>query len=369
MSDNNFVKSYKLYAVTTDPVHIGTGGYTIGRVDNTIVRDPITKIPKIPGTSIAGTWRYYMALELLSWFKEEEKGEKYRSDRKSRKTQKMVVLSLDKAPDWVKSFDNNCWSCMNCAGQDEKPQESVKTQEDDHNKSSHCGRCIVCKSFGFAKNDRAEQGLLSFADMNILLFPVYTRFGTKWVTSYRVLEEAGLNSSEPQEQNDFVLSDSSCQTVKDHINLGWLFLPVKKEKLQVNLPQLSRSIDIKDLIIVPDTILSQIINSNLEVRTSVSIDPNTGAAKQGALFTSEAIPRATILYGNVSIFDRAHAGNIANKYPKIALVKDALDTSKKYYQTLGIGGMTTRGFGRMILSELMIEVIEGGKDGTETTSN
>ena len=37
----------KVYALSTDPIYIGTGGYTIGRVDNTIVRDTITKIPKI----------------------------------------------------------------------------------------------------------------------------------------------------------------------------------------------------------------------------------------------------------------------------------------------------------------------------------
>jgi CRISPR-associated protein Cmr4 len=28
-------------------------------------------------------------------------------------------------------------------------------------------------------------------------------------------------------------------------------------------------------------------------------------------------------------------------------IKDALCTSRQYYETLGIGGMTTRGFGRM----------------------
>ncbi|MBX0310527.1 MAG: hypothetical protein JHC31_01775, partial [Sulfurihydrogenibium sp.] len=67
MSD--FVKNYQVFAMTTDPVYIGTGGYTIGRVDNTIVRDPITKVPKIPGSSLAGVWRYYVALEIFSKIK------------------------------------------------------------------------------------------------------------------------------------------------------------------------------------------------------------------------------------------------------------------------------------------------------------
>ncbi|RKY56316.1 MAG: type III-B CRISPR module RAMP protein Cmr4, partial [Candidatus Neomarinimicrobiota bacterium] len=47
--------------MTTDPVHIGTGGYRLGRVDNSIVREPGTRIPKIPGTSLHGAARSYAA--------------------------------------------------------------------------------------------------------------------------------------------------------------------------------------------------------------------------------------------------------------------------------------------------------------------
>src|SRR5579883_2650390 len=42
-----------------DPVHIGAGGYQLGRVDMTVVREPSTGIPKIPGTSLAGAIRAY----------------------------------------------------------------------------------------------------------------------------------------------------------------------------------------------------------------------------------------------------------------------------------------------------------------------
>lgn len=44
-------KRQRYLLMTTDPVHIGTGGYRLGRVDNSIVREPGTRIPKIPGTS------------------------------------------------------------------------------------------------------------------------------------------------------------------------------------------------------------------------------------------------------------------------------------------------------------------------------
>src|SRR5436305_7205059 len=48
--------------MTIDPVHIGAGGYRLGRVDMTIAREPGTNLPKIPGTSIAGATRSYAAM-------------------------------------------------------------------------------------------------------------------------------------------------------------------------------------------------------------------------------------------------------------------------------------------------------------------
>ncbi|WP_421658969.1 RAMP superfamily CRISPR-associated protein [Leptothermofonsia sp. ETS-13] len=54
-------KRQRYLFMTLDPVHIGTGGYRLGRVDNSIVREPGTKIPKIPGTSLHGAARSYAA--------------------------------------------------------------------------------------------------------------------------------------------------------------------------------------------------------------------------------------------------------------------------------------------------------------------
>ncbi len=108
-------------------------------------------------------------------------------------------------------------------------------------------------------------------------------------------------------------------------------------------------LNLDDIVIVPDSLIAQIINSNLEVRTSVSIDPITGAAKEKALFTSEAIPRGTIFCGEVRGFKREGGENL----PELNDIFCALDDSKQYFNSLGIGGMTTRGFGRMeILSDL-----------------
>jgi len=51
------MKQHRLYLYALDPTHIGAGGYRLGRVDNTIMRDAGTNLPKIPGSSINGVTR------------------------------------------------------------------------------------------------------------------------------------------------------------------------------------------------------------------------------------------------------------------------------------------------------------------------
>lgn len=68
------------------------------------------------------------------------------------------------------------------------------------------------------------------------------------------------------------------------------------------------------------------------------------------MFTSEAIPRGTIFYGKIRIFDRSAYNEVDEKItdlPSIEQLTTALEDSKHFYETLGIGGLTTRGFGRM----------------------
>jgi CRISPR-associated protein Cmr4 len=58
-------KSFEVFGflgMALDPIHAGTGGTRLGRVDGTIVRDPVTRIPKIPGSSLAGVMRAYTAM-------------------------------------------------------------------------------------------------------------------------------------------------------------------------------------------------------------------------------------------------------------------------------------------------------------------
>jgi len=350
---NKFDKEVKIYGMAIDPIYIGTGGYTIGRVDNTIVRDPITRLPKIPGSSLAGTWRYYVALKIHEFFKDD----KMRIKKSERKDKKLEDIFIQNSPKWVVEFEGNRYSGIKCAGQDELPTDTF--EESKEKGTAHCGHCIICKGFGFSKKDLSWQGMIYFSDLNILFFPVFTRFGTMWITTKEILRRTRLCddiTTGGETGGNVCVALDKIENGKEngYINLGWIYLPYVVENISIKIgdTQLDNfELDIKKVVIVPESLFSQIVNSNLEVRTSVSIDPITGAAKEGALFTSEAIPRGTIFYGDLRIFDKSAFEGIdkIEDLPDYSMLKEALDNSKHFFETLGIGGMTTRGFGRLKL--------------------
>ena len=243
-------ETYRYFLLTLDPVHIGTGGTRLGRVDMDIVREPGTRLPKIPGTSLHGAIRAYAA---------------------------------------------HRYGKPQCAGQGQ--QEGRK----------HCGQptCPICYTFGYARDkDRGRAGVVAIGDARILLFPVYSMVGPVWVTSPTALADAGFgkHTVRPNRTKWGGQSNGELPTDKP-INLGWLM--VEREGDLPNIPwPAGISDEIKyRTVLVSDKLFSQIVNSNLEVRTSVSINPETGAAEEGALFTYEAIPRATVLWMDVVVSD------------------------------------------------------------------
>ena len=298
--------------MSMDPIHVGTGGYRLGRVDLSIVRDPLSGVPKIPATSLAGPARAFTALQTG----------KYR---------------------WK---DNNVE--YSCAGRGGERGEK------------HCGRhdpaCPVCIPYGFSKKAFSFQGLAQFFDSYIVFFPVATMAGPVWVTCPDSLKFS--EKTLPKIARDKFLPLGTV----DNKRLNFGFLLLKKEEEQSldlgnalsNVPQY-----IKDKsVLLSDGCFPKVVNANLEVRTSVSIDPATGAAEKGALFTYEAIPRATvfrseILYNDPQNF-RVNGKEIkieesdSSKVPAdIEWVKRHVEKGLDLFQVFGIGGMNTRGMGRL----------------------
>lgn len=325
------MKPEKYFALALDPIHIGTGGYRLGRVDNTIVRDPATNLPKIPGTSIEGCCRTYAYYEELN--------------KENRKRDSSYFIEPKKE----------------CATGKETP----------------CGRCRICVTFGYTNAENREievdskkkkipeslHGMVQFSDARILFFPVYSMLGPVWITYPSVLKEFGIEAN---------VNDEKIKTKLDteKLNLGWVYLE-KEDNFELNSDKFAKiPSEIKErIVLVSDKLFSQIVNSNLEVRTSVSINPETGAAEERALFTYEAIPRGTVLWFDivylpvdkfgcyVAFKDKDEEGKEKGERANLEKhIKPVVKNGLKLFETLGVGGMGTRGFGRL-------KVLNLGKGG------
>jgi CRISPR-associated protein Cmr4 len=306
-------KPYRVTGMAVDPIHVGTGGRRLGRVDQSIVRDPVTRVPKIPGSSLAGVYRAYCAMH-------------QQSSAPSRQIDGKPKLYY---PD--------------CAGQG---------QPDPQGKGGHCGQgdCPICTVFGFARSAGGGfAGLAAFSDAQVLLFPVATREGPVWITCPAAMRLVCENY--PDVEDNIILRSQKGSA----LNLGWLLLQVKQygndqdPQSKLNEFQIPEYI-CRRLAVVSDKLFSHIVNSNLEVRTSVSINPETGAAEEGALFTYEALPRSTVLLWEVICKNPKHF-KVDNGNVEAAKTKDdvfeVVKTAHPYLQCLGIGGMGTRGMGRL----------------------
>ncbi len=327
--------------MTIDPVHIGAGGYRLGRVDNSIVREPGTHVPKIPGTSLHGAARSYAA----------------------------------------------------------RIYESLASAGQKHDKVNCPATDPVCYTFGYIQGDESgedsgEDGAVSYSgvinvfDAHVVLFPVHSMAGPVWVGTPERLKGAGFTfGALPESQDDDQVLFSWDR--KSPLNLGWLMLRAGGQ-VSVTAPSSwhgERWDVVKGrIVVVSEMLFSHVVNSNLEVRTSVSIDPERGAAEDGALFTYEALPRATFLAMDVVVDDYRQAfpgmtrlgqwlgtngplspeekkrlekqgwkdSGVTDAHAKLRTLNldwpdsaAVLSAGLRMIEWLGVGGMGTRGFGRI----------------------
>lgn len=358
MASHSF-ETYSCVGMALDPIHVGTGGSRLGRVDLAIMRDPVTQIPKIPGSSLAGVLRAYVAME---------KG----------KYPQCAGLGQPKS------------STSSSSGTSETSTSSTNKKQD--NSTGHCGQpdCPVCTVFGFARgigDTGGFAGLAAFSDMHILLFPIATNQGPRWLTCPLVLHQTVIPcwnlASLDNETTVYMAPNNNAQqeNTNDYIKLGWLYLPVKRDwdsfsgvrsKIQdFKVPEYICN----NLAVVSDKLFIHLVNNNLEVRTSVAINPQTGAAEEGALFTYEALPRGTVLYWELTCRHPQHfkIKMEKNNEQEISAVKSPEDVAIKvslghtYLEHLGIGGMGSRGMGRLrvLYPEKCKEKAENGEEATE----
>ncbi len=299
------VKTKRYVIMTADPLHVGTGGYRLGLVDQSIVREPGTNLPKIPGTSLHGAIRSHAAY---------------------------------------------LYNKSQCAG-------SSTGQEKD---KKHCAsdKCPICSTFGYVTDvSTGNKGVVSISDARILFFPVYSMKGPVWVTTAQTLKETGV-PVELDPESAFTTMENTNQ-----INLGWLMVEIKGAvDITSDFLASPEWNTIKErIVIIPEELFSLVVNSNLEIRTSVSIAPETGAAEDRALFTYEAIPRSAFLWFDAVQDDYRkkfpptekayHKENGDNAGEPLTfpwnMPIDVVTAGLELAEHLGIGGMGTRGFGRV----------------------
>ncbi|SDX84639.1 CRISPR-associated protein, Cmr4 family [Acetomicrobium thermoterrenum DSM 13490] len=281
----NNLDSKRVFARAIDPIHIGAGGYRLGLVDNTIIRDPATDVPKIPGSSIAGVAREYYT---------------------------------------IYEMEKEC------------------TLTDEAEKRKHAEE----KAKGIF-GDENKKGKLRFYDGQIILFPVSSQQGTVWITTKELMEywfneaksEGDNRINIPKKVSDEAYVVKGIKEDSSYLNLGWLLLETEKVDFDCSrCIALPKEIDswAGKIVIISEKLFSHVVNDNLEIRTSVKIDPSTGAAEPGKLFTYEAISRGTVFGFEIGV-------------DKDADVTEILNQVNPYFKFIGIGGMGTRGFGRLEL--------------------
>lgn len=296
------MKERRLYLYALDPTHIGAGGYRLGRVDKTILRDAATGLPKIPGTSINGVVRT------------------------------AAIYALDQPTERAQAIDY---------------ARATLADANASRQASGGGQDPVAKYFGFAEGEQGQSriGMVSFRDARILAFPVPTLVGPRWITTAELLAEAGCPTP-PDTPDIAVVIRQRAQTPSSQpqrCNLGAYLLATREAEIPFPAAldqQPGMDFIRQQLVIVHPDLFPSLVEANLETRTSVNIDFDTGTAAEGRLFTYEATPRGTLFCGQIELDDE--------RFPKLcapaeALLERALTLACQW----GLGGMVTRGFGRM----------------------
>ncbi len=303
-------KRHWLFAL--DPLHVGSGREHLTHIDLPLVREQGTGLPLIPGSSLAGVCRAYAFLQAQA----------------QRPAPLAMVTAVGAAADPVSRAATGRLESV-CAGKG-GPDGDL-----------HCGKCAICLAFGYSKKTSSRQGLAQIGSAHVVYFPIATTAGPVWITCPRQLAESPTTASIGEME---IADGQFCPNwmIGGALTFGWNSLIAGKRKaLRAPIPEIVK------IAVVNDANFCTLVNANLEVRTLVSINPSTGAAADSALFTYEAIPRATLLWFDVVIanpqLNPVQGEAIPYSFDDIERVTD---DGFKLMRHLGLGGMNTRGLGR-----------------------
>lgn len=303
------LRTNKYAALALEPIHIGAervrdhSGRSM-RLAASTIRD-IYGLPFIPASSLKG-----------------------------------CIRSLCSADFGVQSCDGKGWNC---------PQPH---------------RCSSCSIFGFANNHhgKGSSSLVRFSAADLLATPVRTSNGVVWLTSWLRLSRAGLLAGAQRDFGAWALAESLNEaSLTALLNLLPGHNDQRKGFQRIDTGQWCDLAEAREIfshiIVLDEQTLCALAEHSTNSTTSVSIDQQTGQARQGALFAVEYINRGSILNFDVTYADPMEKGVFEFSNTKNAarpgleattenVCKVIEDTLQKL-RFFGIGGKRSRGYGRM----------------------
>jgi CRISPR-associated protein Cmr4 len=202
-----------------------------------------------------------------------------------------------------------------------------------------CDKDQVVWAFGSPPGSESPQvGVLSFSPMRPLLFPVRTYQGVfAWITCSSAVG-AWLTQAEkhrlavdpppvapPGEFEAVVAPGCPMLTNRGTLIIEEFTFPVRQHDAMQRFNEWLAKISLPrepaygfwrerfsgGVVLVPDDVFTFFLRHRTAVIQRVAIDPTTGTAMDGAMWTQESLPSETLLCGFVSAEDRGHVPPVA----------------------------------------------------------
>lgn len=320
-----------LRVFTLDPLHIGVGQDIMGEVDLPIDRESETGVPRIPGTALKGGFRAHAAWKLKM------DGEKSKP----------------------------------CPGDQPAEQQGNEAKNKGTLPREHyCGitSCPICQTFGFpslktqTEQIAGHEGRVWFRDARLAFFPALTDQGTIWFSTPG-RAAAWLDMKEPEQLtagNDFALSVGNSIKEKK-LRVGWISISgiadsSDNSQIQQVVHELKKKSSfsfptkeywqhiVSRTVLLDEKNFYRLVETCLERRTCNRIHQDTGTVANGALFSYEALPRASLLCSRI-FAEKSLPGTVEGFAAPIEVCKLA----QEGFARMGIGGMQTRGLGSLLI--------------------
>lgn len=304
-------KKYLAFAI--EPIHIGSRSDEVSRGFASCTARDVNGFPFVPASSLKGCVRALCS------------------------------------PDFgVQSCDGKGWNC---------PQPH---------------KCPSCSVFGFSNYHHrgSQSSLVRFSSMDLLAIPIRTENGVVWITSWFRLTRSGLIASTPTVTDNWAVAENLKNDVVESL---LEMVPSYDPELHPitgldteDWPGPSEAKDVyKNIAVLNENALFSLVNYFTSSMTSVSIDPQSGQARSGALFEIEHINRWSLLAFEVTFMNPVSRGinefvNTKNPHmPTISATIDKLiwvvESGLEKIRYYGIGGKRSRGYGRVNVWEIPIE--------------